>query len=182
MERPKILSHEEHKRITERSGSLQPVVRQIGTQLKAISLWEPWATGMALELKRNETRSWPTAFRGDLAICSAKRSLDQDCLAVARENGIPITALRFGFVLCVVEMFDCAKSEAFLSGMIELTEQEQALGNYTYGRWIWRTRNCRRLETPVPVVGRQGFWTLPPETLALVKANLPNVEVRDPAT
>ena len=144
------------------------------SQLKAISLWEPWATGMALELKRNETRSWPTAHRGPLAICSAKRPLDQDGLAVARENGIPIASLRFGCVLCVVEVFDCAKSEAFLSGMIELPEQEQALGDYTYGRWIWRTRNCRRLELPVPVVGHQGFWTLPPETLALVKANLPN--------
>ena len=144
------------------------------TQLKAVSLWEPWATGMALNLKRNETRSWPTAYRGPLAICSAKRPLDQVGLAVARENGISLHALRFGCVLCVVELFDCVKAEVFLSGMLELTEQEQALGNYTYGRWIWRTRNCRPLETPVPVIGRQGFWTLPPETVALINANLSN--------
>lgn len=141
------------------------------SQLKAVSLWEPWATVMALELKRNETRSWPTAYRGPLAICSSKRTLDQDGLAVARENGIPVTALKFGFVLCVVELFGCAKSEDFLYGMLDLSEQELALGDYTYGRWIWRTKNCLRLKTPVPVVGHQGFWTLPPETLAAVKAS-----------
>jgi hypothetical protein len=132
--------------------------------MKAISLWEPWASAIALDLKHNETRGWPTAYRGDLAICSAKRPLGDDERAVARENGIPMGALKFGFVLCVVELFECVKAEAFLSGKIELSDQEKNLGDYTYGRWIWRTRNLRRLKAPVPVIGHQGFFLLPPET------------------
>lgn len=41
--------------------------------MKALSLWQPWASLMALGVKQNETRSWPTSHRGDLLICAAKR-------------------------------------------------------------------------------------------------------------
>ena len=40
--------------------------------MKAISLWQPWASAMALGLKRNETRSWETLVRGPIAIHAAK--------------------------------------------------------------------------------------------------------------
>ena len=36
--------------------------------IKLISLWEPWATLMAIGAKRIETRSWRTPYRGWLAI------------------------------------------------------------------------------------------------------------------
>jgi hypothetical protein len=42
------------------------------TTIKAISLWQPWASLMALGLKRHETRHWPTAYRGPIAIHAAK--------------------------------------------------------------------------------------------------------------
>jgi len=37
--------------------------------LKALSLWQPWASLMALGVKRIETRSWQTQHRGPLIIC-----------------------------------------------------------------------------------------------------------------
>jgi hypothetical protein len=36
--------------------------------VKALTLWQPWATLMALGVKRNETRGWSTTHRGSLAI------------------------------------------------------------------------------------------------------------------
>ena len=35
--------------------------------MKAISLWQPWASAVALGSKRVETRSWSTSYRGPLA-------------------------------------------------------------------------------------------------------------------
>uniref|UniRef100_A0A6M3J354 ASCH domain-containing protein n=1 Tax=viral metagenome TaxID=1070528 RepID=A0A6M3J354_9ZZZZ len=32
--------------------------------MKAISLWQPWASAMALGWKKIETRSWGTSYRG----------------------------------------------------------------------------------------------------------------------
>ena len=36
--------------------------------MKALSLYQPWATAIALGSKRIETRGWPTSYRGPLAI------------------------------------------------------------------------------------------------------------------
>src|SRR5579859_5567435 len=40
--------------------------------IKAISLWEPWASLVARGVKRHETRHWSTDYRGPIAICAAK--------------------------------------------------------------------------------------------------------------
>lgn len=40
--------------------------------MKAVSLWEPWATLVRLKIKRIETRGWSTSYRGPLAIHATK--------------------------------------------------------------------------------------------------------------
>ena len=40
--------------------------------MKAITLTQPWATLVAIGAKRIETRSWPTKYRGPIAIHAAK--------------------------------------------------------------------------------------------------------------
>ena len=40
--------------------------------MHVLTLWHPWAGAMALGLKRIETRSWRTDYRGDVAIHAAK--------------------------------------------------------------------------------------------------------------
>ena len=146
---------------------------------RAISLWQPWASAMAAGMKKNETRSWPTAYRGELAICAAKRNLDHDGLAVARNEGVPLTGMAFGAVLCVVEVYACLPTNSAHIGQ-PITEQEMALGDYSPGRFFWMTRNCRTLTTPLPIVGRQGMWILTPETVAQIKALLPNAPDQRP--
>jgi len=41
--------------------------------VKALSLWQPWASLVALSVKTIETRHWETKYRGPLAIHAAKR-------------------------------------------------------------------------------------------------------------
>jgi hypothetical protein len=40
--------------------------------IRVLSLWQPWATLIAIGAKRFETRSWSTAYRGPIAIHAAK--------------------------------------------------------------------------------------------------------------
>jgi hypothetical protein len=40
--------------------------------MKALTLTQPWATLVAIGAKTIETRSWPTSYRGPLAIHAAK--------------------------------------------------------------------------------------------------------------
>lgn len=41
--------------------------------MKIITLWQPWASLVALGLKQYETRSWSTQYQGGLLIHAAKR-------------------------------------------------------------------------------------------------------------
>lgn len=50
--------------------------------MRAISLLQPWATLVALGAKRRETRSWPTRYRGPIAIHASKgmpRASEEAC-------------------------------------------------------------------------------------------------------
>lgn len=40
--------------------------------MKAITLWQPWASLLAIGAKQHETRSWKTSYRGPVAIHAAK--------------------------------------------------------------------------------------------------------------
>lgn len=42
-------------------------------ELKALSLWQPWASLVAAGVKSIETRSWSTSYRGPLGIHAARR-------------------------------------------------------------------------------------------------------------
>lgn len=105
---------------------------------KAISLHQPWANLIAEGRKTIETRFRRTKHRGDLVICSTK-------IPEAGEGP-------FGYALCVVELYDCRP--------MRYADQEGACIEYNKGRWAWMLRNLRRIKTPFPVNGHQGFFNL----------------------
>ena len=43
--------------------------------MKAITLWQPWATLWVMQIKKFETRSWKTDYRGPIAIHAAAKSI-----------------------------------------------------------------------------------------------------------
>lgn len=146
--------------------------------MKAISLWQPWASLMACGTKKNETRGWSTAYRGPLAICAAKRKPDEleipeplmgviwdrfgmDCDERFEQV---LERLPLGCVLAVVQLTGCVST----TGFAPCDSVELMCGNYGPGRFAWTTDDGRRCRTPVPVVGRQGMWNLPPDVEAAV--------------
>ena len=51
--------------------------------MKAISLWQPWASAIASGSKRIETRSWATNYRGPLLIHAARRCVKEELVAMS---------------------------------------------------------------------------------------------------
>jgi activating signal cointegrator 1 len=134
--------------------------------MKILSLWEPWASCMVLGHKLWETRSWPTSYRGPLAIHAAKNTtaikdetpaeLEED----AKDLGVTIqfpTTWPLGQIIAVVDLYDCVKTEVAKPGPVEAI-----LGNYMPERFAWQTRNLRRVK-PLPFRGMQGLKDLPVE-------------------
>ena len=148
-------------------------------KIKAITLWGPWAHLIPLDLKRYETRSWGTKYRGLLAIHASKkivplndslRSLtlnqrryvnDKICLKYGDYRSMPA-----GAVIAICSLVDCVEITAGF--YYKLNEIEKACGDYTLGRYAWVLDNVTTLPEPVPAVGRQGLWNWElPEGVAL---------------
>ena len=129
---------------------------------------------MASGVKQNETRSWPTSYRGDLVICSAKRKPSPEEVGDL-ETYETALAMPYGCALCIVELYDCVPTALFHGATpLKISQAESDLGDYTPGRFAWRTRNCRPLRNPVPTRGYQGLWNLDEQTAAAIKAVLSN--------
>lgn len=123
--------------------------------MKAISLWQPWATGMALGLKRVETRSWWTKHRGLLAIHAAQRE-DKDATARLL-GGRRVVA---GAVVAIVDLIDCIEMTPMDVRLVDAAEKEW--GDWRAGRFAWKTRLIVALEPAVTWPGHQGLWDWEP--------------------
>ena len=153
--------------------------------MKLVSLWQPWASAMALGIKKIETRGWSTSYRGPLAIY-ATLTWNADCRAFSRSDAcwnafgllsqFRAEALRsvlpFGAIIAVCDLVDCLPTEACICvpGVYDDYPDldiptERAFGNYDPGRFGFVTENMFRLPEPIPFKGRQGKLLDVPEEI-----------------
>ena len=147
--------------------------------LKAITLWEPWATLMALGLKLFETRSWGTEHRGLLAIHSAKRKVNWRELnsviidTLAAHGYTESGHFHYGSILAIGSMTGCYRTpveygETAVYGNITMppSAPEAYFGDYSPGRFAWHVPDAKAIK-PVECRGMQQLWTVPEEPSAL---------------
>lgn len=134
-----------------------------------LSLWQPWASLMALGFKRHETRHWWTAVRGQVATHAAKHietdiepELEELC-RFAFGDDWRVTLPR-GAVVSVGQQTGCYPTGELLKGGLDACDALS--GNFMPGRFALRHEHERPLLQPIPLTGRQGFfrWS-PPEDL-----------------
>lgn len=135
--------------------------------MKALTIWQPWASLMATGAKKIETRGWRTHYRGDIVICSAKRKIPlterDDLYRLSQDRklaplaDIIMNTLPLGQALAIVTLADVAPAEQI---PIEMKQSEMFYGDYSPGRFGWITTNLRRIKDPFPVKGQQGIWNL----------------------
>lgn len=132
--------------------------------MKAISLWQPWASYIAVGSKRFETRSWATQYRGPLAIHAAKRPLSGLERELLEEWPLPFgVSLPFGAIVATCNLVDCIRmTDDHIAGR---DCRELELGDWYPGRYAWALVNVVPLPEPVPFRGAQGLfdWTPLPE-------------------
>jgi activating signal cointegrator 1 len=151
--------------------------------MKCLTLWQPYATLVATGLKRIETRSWGTGYRGPLLIHAAAKQ-DDETRALFREvNEILVShrlldlldILPYGAVVAACELVDVFRmpTEDMLPFPtdIDLSSLEMAFGDYRPGRYGWQLENVRPLG-PIPWRGMQGLWPVPEELDKVVRAQL----------
>lgn len=153
--------------------------------MRGLSLYQPWATLVAVGAKRIETRAWGTDYRGPVAI-HATRLFPDDAILMCRQQpfrtalvraGVAVPAdLPRGAVLAVAHLHRVGRITHRSDGGIYVhghdlpeSEQEIAFGDYTPGRFGWVFTNIRALPEAVTWRGAQGLWNVPDELLALIE-------------
>lgn len=147
--------------------------------MKALTLWQPWASLIALGEKQIETRCWETKYRGELAIHAAAklpplwlaassrtdpfRDELADVFNVRRDRDdrcgsrldAAIRKLPFGAVLCIVNLVDIEPA----SEMREtISNREYIFGNYEDGHYAWFFNLVEVFDQPIPAKGNRLLW------------------------
>lgn len=138
--------------------------------MKVISLYQPYATLMAMGLKTNETRSWDTNYRGQLAI-HATANMPKWCKDLVQKEEAFVRNLKgiylpLGCIVGHVEVVGTMKTEVWehQNGLNEFILPSQQLqdewwfGDYSRGRYAWQTINPVQYNPPIPAKGSEGFW------------------------
>jgi hypothetical protein len=147
--------------------------------IKALTVWQPWASLLVAGIKEYETRPWETQYRGWLAIHAAKSTAGR----TMAEEGVPIKQCigRAGFagfndmprgcVLGIVYLDLVVPTKGFQTS----TFLEMMLGNFAWGRFAWHIVPEMRavFDDPIPARGRQGLWNWDmPDSVKLLKGRL----------
>ena len=144
--------------------------------MKALTISQPFAELIANGDKFVENRSWPTRYRGPLAIhagkgkqyLSAKDLADYDTGAI-----VAVGELAACFELAELER-DLSyggppKSAVHRRGILShgkwFSAQEIVEHEHTEGPWCWVLTNVKRVD-PFPINGKQGLWNPPEEFIA----------------
>lgn len=143
--------------------------------MKALTLWQPWATLIAIGEKTIETRGWKTEYRGPLAIHAAVRPPRPDefnreiAKALLAKDYRSPEELPLGAIVATVVLQDVFPTrqlelpdldEDLVRGVPDL---EYAYGDFTPGRYGWRIGSVMPVDPVVPIKGARNLWDVPPE-------------------
>lgn len=148
--------------------------------VKAISLWEPWASLVRTGAKTWETRGWRTHYRGELLICSASGGLPMCELIFFLSHwqfqgglapligkpldmtfktwaGVKHTDLNFGKAVALVALVDCKPTDDLT---LKEIDAEKVFGSFEPGRFAWKLKLIDGSFEPFPVKGKRGFFNV----------------------
>ena len=128
--------------------------------MKVITVWEPWASLIKEGVKRVETRSWATKYRGGLYIHAGKKILTRQNVIEYREmlELLADTDFRYGRIVAKCRLTDCRIMDEALIGEVRKNHSEYISGFYSVGRYAWMLADIEPLTSPIPARGRLGLW------------------------
>jgi hypothetical protein len=136
--------------------------------MRAISLWQPWASIWCSGIKIHETRRWATNYRGWLLVHAAKRridDLDDDPLGdicksqFGRHYGIDLPR---GALVGRIHLIACISTDRFM----HLSDDDRECGDFSEGRFAWHADNFETFSSSIPYRGSQGFFDVPDHLIA----------------
>lgn len=147
--------------------------------MKAVTIAQPYAHLIVTPIgdlpkgqseKRIENRTWRTSYRGALAIHAGKS------MEWFRGSGWPMPSGRrikeddfpemaFGAVVGTAFLVDCVEAARIRAGDYDANFPWYRNHAHMEGPWCWILNAVKRLDAPIPFVGKQGIYEIPDELL-----------------
>lgn len=156
-------------------------------EIRLLSLWQPWASLIAMGVKKVETRHWSSPYRGLLAIHAAKRKIDAAGLRLLGciDGEIDASTFPYGAIVAVAKIWTVSRmtkdgvGETYCwipcpSGRTVFypTAVEKSCGHWEEGRYAWILEAIRPIE-PIYTPGKQGLSVIrDAELLAQIEQRL----------
>jgi hypothetical protein len=131
--------------------------------MKVLSLLQPWATLLIMGVKKIETRSWCSRYRGELLIHASSGKKGSVLVTeppfkkyINHFNALPFSAI-IGKVILedIVPVDELQFSDGHINS---LTLEEKAFGDYTKGRYAWILSEPIAFDAPIFIKGSLGLW------------------------
>lgn len=149
--------------------------------MKAITLFQPWASLVASGAKKIETRSWPapkSIIGQRLAIHASRRRPDPDAWVpweieeISAATGSAMLDLPLGAVVATALVAGAYRSSGCIigaPGFVGLNGSQNGSparaeiamddwGDFSWGRWLWVLDEIEAISPPIPARGMQGVW------------------------
>lgn len=166
--------------------------------VRAITLWQPWASLVALGFKRYETRSWSTSYKGKLLIHAAARpdkqyerlAIIEACRGTEYFNTLiqlfNEAEFSLGAVVAIADLTGCQKmwsksqlppsatwADDVRANDTEIliddqAELEIAVGDWQPDRYAWKLENIQALAEPIYCKGERRLWIPSAEIITAV--------------
>jgi hypothetical protein len=142
--------------------------------VKAIAMWQPWASLFLSPAKVHETRDWPWPHRGWVAIHATKKIVHElgprlHDIVDSEFGGHWGVDLPRGAIIGVAKIVDCVPAESVFAGHVPGADgfypDDFYCGDFSPGRFAFRRSEYRLLREPVPFKGRQSKWFDIPDDL-----------------
>jgi len=131
--------------------------------MKVISIKEPFATLIANGIKKIETRSWKTNYRGEIFIHASGKSIDKEFLTNDFiVDLIKDTDMNFGNIICRCNLVDCVYMDEEFLEYIKHEQTEYQLGKYKLGRYAWILEDVELIR-PITKKGKLNIWNFDDE-------------------
>jgi activating signal cointegrator 1 len=118
----------------------------------AISLWQPWASFIAIGVKPYETRHWVPNRRvigQRIAIHAAKKPIPREEIFWWKSVSAQDASPPLGAFVCTAILREVLPANAV---------EADDFGDYGEGRFAWHLTDVELIDPAIPAKGQQGFW------------------------
>ncbi len=126
------------------------------SNIKVITIKQPFASLILKGYKEYEFRTWPTKYRGEILIHAGK-TVDKEAIAT-RFKEYDLGNMPTGVIIAKVNITDCIKMTNEFA--YELYNKDENVYNKlkNWNGYAWKIEKVEKLEQYIPIKGQLGLW------------------------